>query len=144
MAALPPALNLEAMQLSNRVAAGTELQGDLFFEGGLLVEGSLAGKLQVNGRLVLAEGGRLRGRVRVAGDAYLYGEVGSEEGGPVDTQFEAQGTVTVGPGGITWGSLKARRLQVMPGGQTCGPVRSTVNLDQLPVLRDALPPAGSA
>ena len=37
-----------AMNVVNRVAAGSQLSGDLSFEGGLLVQGEIAGNIRVN------------------------------------------------------------------------------------------------
>ena len=54
-----------AMYVINRVAAGSVLSGELEFEGGLLVQGAIAGNIRVRGRLIIWTGGVVRGRVQV-------------------------------------------------------------------------------
>ena len=45
-----------AMNVVNRVAAGSDLRGDLAFDGGLLVQGSLSGTVHVRGSLIVWAG----------------------------------------------------------------------------------------
>ena len=61
-----------AMNVVNRVAAGSRLAGDLQFDGGLLVQGEISGQIRVNGRLIIWKGGVVRGTVHVQGDLYLF------------------------------------------------------------------------
>lgn len=129
-----------AMNITSRVSAGCRLQGDLVFEGGLLVEGELHGQIRVNGRLIVWTGGRVTGRIKVMGDTYLIGHLGSDGGGPADSQLECQGMACVSRSGVSTGTLMARRLQVYEGAQLKGPFRTLVAGDQLPVLRDAIDP----
>ena len=42
-----------AMNIVNRVAAGSRLSGPMVFDGGLLVQGDISGDIQVNGRLIV-------------------------------------------------------------------------------------------
>jgi len=125
-----------AMNIVNRVAQGSELSGELSFEGGLLVQGTVAGHVRVKGRLVIWSGAEVRGRIRVQGDVYLFGQLGAESGGPADTHLECQGMVYVSKTGVSTGTLLARRVQVYDGGQLKGPLRTLVAADTLPVLRD--------
>ena len=134
-----------AMNIVNRVAQGSELSGDLSFDGGLLVQGTVAGHVRVKGRLVIWSGAEVRGRIRVQGDVYLFGQLGAENGGPADTHLECQGMVYVSKTGVSTGTLLARRVQVYEGGQLKGPLRTLVAADTLPVLRDivVVAPGGS-
>jgi cytoskeletal protein CcmA (bactofilin family) len=135
-----------AMNIVNRVAQGSELSGELSFEGGLLVQGTVAGHVRVKGRLVIWTGAEVRGRIRVQGDVYLFGQLGAENGGPADTHLECQGMVYVSKTGVSTGTLLARRVQVYEGGQLKGPLRTLVAADTLPVLRDivVVAPGGQA
>jgi len=132
-----------AMNIVNRVAAGSELSGDLSFEGGLLVQGSLEGHIRVNGRLIIWTGASVRGRIRVTGDLYLFGLLGSANGGSHDTSLECEGMVYVSKTGVSTGTLLAKRLQMYEGAQLKGPFHTLQTNDRLPVLRDVLvqPPA---
>lgn len=132
-----------AMNIVNRVAAGCDLSGDLNFEGGLIVQGRIEGHIRVDGRLIIWTGGSVRGRIRVLGDLYLFGHLGSPNGGPNDTSLECEGMVYVSKSGVSTGTLLARRLQMYEGAQLKGPFRTLQTADRLPVLRDVLvePPA---
>ena len=132
-----------AMNIVNRVAAGSELSGDLSFEGGLLVQGNLEGHIRVNGRLIIWTGASVRGRIRVTGDLYLFGLLGSASGGAHDTSLECEGMVYVSKTGVSTGTLLAKRLQMYEGAQLRGPFHTLQTNDRLPVLRDVLvqPPA---
>ncbi len=128
-----------AMNVVNRVAAGTVLDGDLRFDGGLLVQGEIAGRIQVNGRLIVWTGGVVRGRVRVQGDLYLFGQLGAAGGSPHDTSLECQGMAYVSKTGVSTGTLMARRLQLYEGANLQGPFKTLKLGDNLPVLHEVLP-----
>lgn len=128
-----------AMNVVNRVAAGTVLDGDLRFDGGLLVQGEIAGRIQVNGRLIVWTGGVVRGRVRVQGDLYLFGQLGAASGSPHDTSLECQGMAYVSKTGVSTGTLMARRLQLYEGANLQGPFKTLKLGDNLPVLHEVLP-----
>jgi cytoskeletal protein CcmA (bactofilin family) len=65
-----------AMNIVNRVAAGTVQRGSCRWVGGLLVQGRIEGDLEVvGGPLVLMPGGEIAGNVRGDGEAYLFGNV---------------------------------------------------------------------
>lgn len=128
-----------AMNVVNRVAAGTVLDGDLRFDGGLLVQGEVAGRIQVNGRLIVWTGGVVRGRVRVQGDLYLFGQLGAAGGSQHDTSLECQGMAYVSKTGVSTGTLMARRLQLYEGANLQGPFKTLKLGDNLPVLHEVLP-----
>lgn len=127
-----------AMNVVNRVAAGCQLRGELSFEGGLLVQGELAGNIRVNGRLIIWSGGVVRGRVRVSGDLYLFGRLGDAGGSAHDTSLECQGMACVSNTGISTGTLMARRLQLYEGADLQGPFKTLKQGDNLPVLQDTV------
>jgi len=130
-----------AMNVINRVAAGSVLDGDLRFDGGLLVQGEIAGRIQVHGRLIVWAGGVVRGRVRVHGDVYLFGQLGASDGDPHDSSLECQGMAYVAKTGVSTGTLMARRLQLYEGADLKGPFKTLKAGHQLPVLHDAVPEA---
>lgn len=128
-----------AMNVVNRVAAGSQLGGELRFEGGLLVQGDLSGLLHVNGNLIVWTGGVVRGRIRVTGDLYLFGRLGSPDAGPNSTTLECQGMAYVANTGISTGTLMARRLQLYEGADLQGPFKTLKLGDNLPVLHEVHP-----
>lgn len=125
-----------AMNVVNRVAAGTQLNGELQFDGGLLVQGEISGHIRVNGRLIVWTGGVIKGRVRVTGDLYLFGQLGAPGAGAHDTSLECQGMAYVSKTGVSTGTLMARRLQLYEGADLQGPFKTLKLGDNLPVLHD--------
>lgn len=125
-----------AMNVVNRVAAGSVLDGDLQFDGGLLVQGEINGQIRVNGRLIVWTGGVVRGRIRVTGDLYLFGQLGAAGGNPHETSLECQGMAYVSRTGVSTGTLMARRLQLYEGADLQGPFKTLKLGDNLPVLHD--------
>jgi len=125
-----------AMNVVNRVAAGTRLSGELVFEGGLLVQGELSGQIRVNGRLIVWAGGVISGRIRVADDLYLFGQLGAAGADEDDTRLECLGTAYVSKTGVSTGTLMARRLHLYEGADMQGPFKTLKLGDHLPVLHD--------
>lgn len=124
-----------AMNLVNRVARGCSLKGQLYFEGGLLVQGELEGDIRIEGRLVIWSGGVVRGRISVTGDLYLFGRLGAAGGNQEDSVLECQGMAYVAHTGVSTGTLMARRLQLYDGADLQGPFRTLKRGDNLPVLQ---------
>lgn len=134
----PDALQLDpvAMHIVNRVAAGCRLDGRLHFAGGLLVQGELSGDLRVDGALVVWAGAQVRGRIRVRGDLYVFGQLGDADADPEATVVECSGMVCIAESGLSTATLLARRLQLYEGALVQGPF-TTLRTDQdLPVLDD--------
>jgi hypothetical protein len=130
-----------AMNVVNRVAAGSDLHGDLAFDGGLLVQGSLSGTVHVHGSLIVWAGATVSGRLRVAGDFYLFGRLGAP-GEPVSsTTLECLGQAYVASSGVSTGTLLARRLQLYEGADLQGPFKTLRGADNIPVLHEAVVPA---
>ena len=125
-----------AMNVVNRVATGSQLGGELQFEGGLLVQGEISGHIRVNGRLIIWTGGVVRGRIRVSGDLYLFGRLGAPGASPNETSLECSGMAYVSKTGVSTGTLMARRLQLYEGADLQGPFKTLKLGDNLPVLHD--------
>lgn len=125
-----------AMNVVNRVAAGCRLDGDLQFDGGLLVQGEISGQIRVNGRLIVWKGGIVRGTVRVQGDLYLFGQLGAADASAQDTQLECVGMAYVAQTGVSTGTLMAKRLQLYEGADLRGPFKTLKLGGSLPVLHD--------
>lgn len=126
------------MNIVNRVAEGTALEGQLLFKGGLLLEGTLRGEGEIAGKLLIWHTGQLTGRFRVLGDLYVLGHLG----GAVDdedphTQVECHGTVFIAQSGVCTGTLSATRLRLYDGGTLQGPFHTLKHERQLPVLHQA-------
>jgi len=127
-----------AMNVVNRVAAGSLLQGKLGFAGGLLVQGEVTGDLRVQGPLIIWAGGLVRGRIRVQGDLYLFGQLGDLDAEATDTSVECTGMVCVAQTGLSTATLLARRLQLYEGANVQGPFNTLRPGQELPVLSDVV------
>jgi cytoskeletal protein CcmA (bactofilin family) len=125
-----------AMNVVSRVAAGCRLYGKLHFDGGLLVQGELSGQIRVEGPLIIWAGARVRGRIQVLGDLFLFGQVGDIDAEPIETSVECTGTVCVADSGLSTGTLLARRLQLYEGAQVQGPFKTLREGQELPVLSE--------
>jgi cytoskeletal protein CcmA (bactofilin family) len=123
------------MNITNRVAEGTSIKGDLQFQGGLLLQGSLDGHGEIAGRLVVWHTGQLRGRFRVLGDLYVLGHLGGvTDNTDADTVVECQGTAYVASTGISTGTILAARLRMYDGATLQGPFKTLRSEESLPVL----------
>jgi len=130
-----------AMNVVNRVAAGSCVEGVLQWNGGLLVQGTLAGNSHIDGHLIVWAGGAVRGRVRVNGDVYVFGTLGGPMGGgagATSTVLECTGTVCIASTGICSAALHANALRLYQGAEVSGPFKTRVATAGVPVLRDAL------
>ncbi len=124
-----------AMNVVNRVAAGSHLSGVLEFDGGLLVQGEVSGDIRVNGRLIVWGGGIVRGRLQVMGDLYLFGRLGAAGANELDTIVKCVGMAYIANTGVATATLYAKRLKLYDGADLQGPFR-TINLADLPVLHE--------
>jgi hypothetical protein len=80
------------MNIVNRIAPDSTMQGDVSFSGGLLVQGNLAGAGLVMGRLVVWHGAQVQGHFRVMGDLYVFGRIGAVDADANQTIIECMGT----------------------------------------------------
>ncbi|WP_082151367.1 polymer-forming cytoskeletal protein [Caenimonas sp. SL110] len=129
-----------AMNVVNRIACGTNLAGNLLFEGGVLVQGRLGGDVQVNGRVIVWTGGVIRGKIRVLGDMYVFGQLGELGADPGETMVECLGTLYVANTGVTTGILTAHHLMLYEGADLRGPFTTLRSERSLPVLDDRVAP----
>ena len=125
-----------AMNVVNRVAPGTQLLGDLQFEGGLLVQGEVSGDVRVNGHLIIWTGGIVSGQIWVTGDLYLFGQLGAPSASPHDTTMKCMGMAYVANTGVASGTLMASRLKLYDGADLQGPFKTLKLADKVPVLND--------
>jgi cytoskeletal protein CcmA (bactofilin family) len=127
------------MGITNRVAAGCELECNGDFRGGLLVQGKLSGKLRVLGPLVVWEGAQLGGEIEVFGDTYAFGQLGSDvRGGAIaapETQVVCHGAIFMSHSAVSHASIAAQRIHSYDGAQIHGPFRTLKNHKKLPELK---------
>lgn len=122
------------MNIVNRIAPESKMQGDVAFQGGLLVQGSLAGAGQVMGRLIVWHDAQVQGHFRVMGDLYVFGRIGEKDGSATDTVIECMGTAYIASSAATTGTITAQRLRLYEGADLQGPFKTIKNIAALPEL----------
>jgi cytoskeletal protein CcmA (bactofilin family) len=123
-----------AMNVVNRVCAGSLVSGEQVFQGGLLVQGAIAGSLEVRGRLIVWAGGQVSGRIKIMGDLYLFGQLGQPGHEDSATVVECMGTAYIASTGISSGTLLAQRIRMYDGAQLQGPFKTLKESALLPQL----------
>jgi cytoskeletal protein CcmA (bactofilin family) len=129
-----------AMNVVNRVDAGSVLKGELVYQGGLLVQGVIEGSLRVMGPLIVWHTGCVRGRIKVYGDVYLFGQLGKTDDPADVSNLRCQGTTFVAHTGQCHGALLTRRLQLYEGASLVGACRILNQRRHAPTLTEALSP----
>lgn len=125
-----------AMNVVNRISAGSLLSGEYAFKGGLLVQGEIHGELETRGRLIIWAGGQVSGRIKIWGDLYVFGQLGIP-GLPEDaTVVECLGTAYIASTGISSGTLLAHRIRMYDGAQLQGPFKTLKEDTLLPKLSE--------
>lgn len=127
-----------AMNVVNRVAAGSHLNGRLLFDGGVLVQGQLSGHAAIRGPLIIWDGAIVRGRLSVQGDIYVFGCLGDPDAPASATSVECSGMVCVAQSGRSSATLLARRLKLYEGADARGPFKTLRPGEDVPVLIDAV------
>ena len=125
-----------AMNVVNRVCAGSLLAGSQLFKGGLLVQGEVTGSMDVRGCLIVWGGAKVSGRVKVWGDLYLFGQLGLDDQPDGVTTLECMGTAYIANTGISRASLFAHRIRMYDGAQLHGPFKTLKSPMGLPELHE--------
>lgn len=127
-----------AMNVVNRVALGSLLTGKNQFKGGVLVQGEIEGDLEVRGRLIIWAGAKVSGRIKIWGDLYLFGQLGSTERSATINLTECLGTAYIASSGVSDGTLLAHRIRMYEGAQLHGPFKTLKATTPLPELHEEL------
>jgi cytoskeletal protein CcmA (bactofilin family) len=125
-----------AMNVVNRVCAGSRLAGQYHFKGGLLVQGEMSGDLEIRGRLIVWTGAQVSGRIKIWGDLYLFGQLGTPDQNDTGTVVECMGTAYIASTGVSSGNLLAYRIRMYDGAQLQGPFKTLKGRDALPELNE--------
>lgn len=100
-----------AAQSSNRILHGTSIEGEVHSEGDFRVDGKLKGTIEISGKLVVGEKGRVQGQITCA-SANISGRV--EGSLRVAEQLSLEATAVVE------GEVFTARLAVAPGAELSG------------------------
>ncbi|MCC5918945.1 MAG: polymer-forming cytoskeletal protein [Cryomorphaceae bacterium] len=97
--------------ISNRIMQGTKIEGDIFSDGDFRLDGEIIGKVNIKGKFVVGEKGKLKGDIicaRASISGSVSGSILATEG------LELNETAVVR------GELKTERLAVEPGAEFTG------------------------
>ncbi len=101
----------ETGQASNRIMAGTTIEGDVNSKGDIRVDGSLKGNINISGKLVVGEKGKVEGEIKCS-NANVSGSLkGKIE---VSELLALQATARVN------GEVLTNKLSVEPGAEFSG------------------------
>lgn len=101
----------EASQASNRILAGTSIEGEVNSQGDIRVDGVLKGNITISGKLVIGEKGHVEGEIK-CGNANVSGNLkGKIE---VSELLSLQSTARVD------GEVVTSKLSVEPGAEFSG------------------------
>lgn len=103
--------NPEQAQASNRILMGTEIEGNLLSNGDFRIDGTVKGNIQIDGKLVIGEKGRIEGEIICANaniSGYLKGKI------HVSELLHLESTA------IVKGDVITSKLSIQPGAELSG------------------------
>lgn len=101
----------DASQASNRILAGTSIEGDVSSQGDIRVDGILKGNINISGKLVVGEKGHVEGEIKCSNanvSGHLKGKI------EVSELLALQATAHVN------GEVVTNKLSVEPGAEFSG------------------------
>ncbi|KAB2810120.1 bactofilin family protein [Phaeocystidibacter luteus] len=103
--------NPEQAQASNRILIGTEIEGDVKSNGDIRIDGVVKGNIQVTGKLVIGEKGKVEGEV-VCSNATVSGLLKGKA--------EVKELLTMTATAVVQGDVVTGKLSVEPGAELSG------------------------
>lgn len=100
-----------AMNNVSQISSGTEIKGDIVCSGDLRIDGTVVGNVQVKGKMVIGNSGRVEGEVTCRN-----GDISGRMKGKIDVQelLSLKATSTME------GEMATKRLSIEPGSVFCG------------------------
>jgi cytoskeletal protein CcmA (bactofilin family) len=99
--------------VSNRILAGTIITGDVVSDGDIRVDGKVVGNMQVTGKLVIGENGRVEGEVACK-NAAIAGQLAGT--------LKVDQTLSLTASAKLQGQVQVEKLAVEPGAEINGSV----------------------
>lgn len=103
--------NPEQAQASNRILIGTEIEGDLRSNGDIRIDGVVKGNINVAGKLVIGEKGKVEGEV-VCANATVSGLLKGKA--------QVKELLTMTQSAVVKGDVITSKLAVEPGAELSG------------------------
>ncbi len=102
---------IEADHASNRILASTTIEGEIKSNGDIRIDGKITGHVNITGKLVVGEKGRIEGEVR-CGHANIFGRIKGK--------MEVSELLTLQATGKINGDVITNKLSVEPGAEFTG------------------------
>ncbi|TVQ76989.1 MAG: polymer-forming cytoskeletal protein [Flavobacteriales bacterium] len=97
--------------ISNRILQGTKIEGDIYSDGDFRLDGEIVGKVDIKGKFVIGEKGKLKGEVFCA-QATISGNF---SGSLIATE-----SLTLTESAVVHGEIKTEKLSIEPGAEFTG------------------------
>ncbi len=120
--------------ISNRILQGTKIEGDIYSDGDFRLDGEIIGKVNIKGRFVIGEQGKLKGDVFCA-QATISGNF---SGSLIATE-----NLTLTESAVVHGEIKTERLSVEPGAEFTGNCQMGGVIREIKDKQDQKSPAAS-
>jgi len=105
-----------ALRIGNVVNKGTSIRnGVIKGDQGWMIRGEFHGDLEISdGTLWIEDGAKVTGRIRVKGQAFVFGQVGEHEGDH-ETVFSCDGNLHLTSTSVVFGEVRYRELTTYSG-----------------------------
>ncbi len=107
----PKDMNEALGQTSNRILAGTAIEGEVKSEGDIRVDGHIKGRITITGKLVVGEKGQVEGEIKCA-NATVSGALMGD--------IAVEGLLTLQATARVQGDVRTGKLAVEPGAEFSG------------------------
>lgn len=101
----------ESGQASNRVLAGTSIEGEINSDGDMRIDGRLKGTINISGKLVIGENGKVEGEVRCTN---------ANVSGALEGKVEVVELLSLAASARVMGDVVTGKLAVEPGAEFTG------------------------
>lgn len=126
-----------AMNVVNRIAAGGRQSGTYRCAGGLLVQGSIKGEIEITGGpLILMPEGQLAGTIKCDGEAYLFGTIAAQDNG-APSDLDVQGVVFMAETLVAKANVTAGGIKTFQGAQVDGRINTVRREESLGLKAEA-------
>lgn len=103
--------NTSGGQTSNRILSGTSLEGEVKSDGDFRVDGSIDGSIDISGKLVIGEQGRVKGEVK-CGSANISGRL--------EGTLHVEELLSLEESAHLHGDVYTGKISILPGAEFTG------------------------
>lgn len=101
----------------NRIVAGTSIHGEIETKGDIRIDGTVVGTLNINGKLVLGNSGKVEGEIKCKN---------AEVMGSIDGEITVSELLSLKETSSMKGDIITNKISIQPGAKISG----TINMDK--------------